>query len=126
METLNRRKTGVLFSKYLMTGVLNTLIHWGVFFLVYRVFSTSQATGNFVAFCVAVTFSFFANAKFTFKSNAGLRRYLLFVSFMGALSILFGWGADALGALPIITLVFFSGISLVLGFLYSRYIVFRP
>ena len=126
METLNSRKTGVLFSKYLMTGVLNTLIHWGVFFLVYRVFSTSQTTGNFVAFCVAVTFSFFANAKFTFKSNASLRRYLLFVLFMGALSILVGWGADTLGALPIITLVFFSGISLVLGFIYARYIVFRP
>ncbi|MDY0270907.1 MAG: GtrA family protein [Advenella sp.] len=119
-------KTGVLFSKYFLIGVLNTLIHWGVFFLVYAVLGANQAVSNFVAFCIAVTFSFFVNAKFTFKSNASLRRYLLFVSFMGALSILVGWGADALGALPIITLVFFSGVSLFLGFIYSRYIVFKP
>ncbi len=108
-----------------MTGVLNTLIHWGVFFLAYSVFNASQALGNFIAFCVAVSFSFFANARFTFKSNASVKRYLLFVSFMGTLSALIGWGADALGALPIITLVFFSAVSLVLGFVYSRYIVFR-
>ncbi|MFV9474437.1 GtrA family protein [Advenella sp. RU8] len=122
---MSTRKTGVLFSKYLMTGVLNTLIHWGVFFLAYSVFNASQALGNFIAFCVAVSFSFFANARFTFKSNASVKRYLLFVSFMGTLSALIGWGADALGALPIITLVFFSAVSLVLGFVYSRYIVFR-
>ncbi|NLY34032.1 MAG: GtrA family protein [Alcaligenaceae bacterium] len=126
METLNRRKTGVLFSKYLMTGVLNTLIHWGVFFLVYVVLGSNQAVSNFVAFCIAVTFSFFVNARFTFQSNTSVKRYLLFVSFMGALSILFGWGADVLGALPVITLAAFSGTSLVIGFIYSRYIVFRP
>ena len=119
-------KTRVLFSKYVLTGIVNTLIHWSVFFLVYAALGASQAFSNLLAFLFAVTFSFFANARFTFKSPASLKRYVLFVSFMGVLSLFTGWGADRLGIPPLMTLVFFSGISLILGFIYSRYIVFRP
>jgi putative flippase GtrA len=70
---------------------------------------------NVLAFCIAVTFSFFANAKWTFKSRATSGRYLAFVLFMGIMAGLTGYLADSVGAPPIVTLLAFSGFSLVAG-----------
>lgn len=114
-----------LFSKYLTVGVLNTAIHWLVFAAGVYVFSVNQAAANFLAFAVAVTFSFFANAAFTFKSKPKAKGYFLFVSFMGLMSVLVGKLSDYYQISPIITLVEFSLLSLVCGFFYSRYVVFR-
>ena len=114
-----------LFAKYTSIGVINTLIHWVVFAICIYVFDTGQALANFAGFVVAVSFSFFANAKFTFKSSTTTMRYMLYVGFMGALSAAIGWVADKSGLAPIITLVVFSAISLVCGFIYSKFIVFR-
>lgn len=36
-----------------------------------------------------------------------------------------GWAADKSGMAPIVTLILFSAISLVCGFIYSKFIVFR-
>lgn len=81
--------------------------------------------GNFAGFVVAVSFSFFANAGFTFKSSTTTLRYMLYVGFMGTLSAAVGWCADKSGMAPIVTLILFSAISLVCGFIYSKFIVFR-
>ncbi|MGQ7111587.1 GtrA family protein, partial [Escherichia sp. TWPC-MK] len=75
-----------LFAKYTSIGVINTLIHWVVFAICIYVFHTGQALANFAGFVVAVSFSFFANAKFTFKSSTTTMRYMLYVGFMGSLS----------------------------------------
>jgi putative flippase GtrA len=75
-----------LFAKYTSIGVINTLIHWVVFAVCIYAFHTGQALGNFAGFVVAVSFSFFANAKFTFKSSTTTIRYMLYVGFMGSLS----------------------------------------
>lgn len=88
-------------------------------------FHTGQALGNLAGFIVAVSFSFFANAKFTFKATTSTMRYMLYVGFMGALSAAVGWCAEKSGLAPIITLITFSAISLVCGFIYSKFIVFR-
>lgn len=114
-----------LFARYFSVGVINTLLHWVVFAALVYLAGTTQATANLIAFIVAVTFSFFANAKFTFKKKATGSRYVAFVAFMGALSYLTGFIADKVNAAPIITLVVFSAISLVLGFLYSKLFVFK-
>lgn len=74
---------------------------------------------------IAVSFSFFANAKFTFNKSTTAMRYMLYVGFMGTLSAVVGWAADISNIAPIITLIAFSAISLVCGFVYSKYIVFR-
>lgn len=50
---------------------------------------------------------------------------MLYVGFMGTLSATVGWIADKFAFPPIVTLVVFSGISLVCGFIYSKFIVFR-
>ncbi|MGL5885540.1 MAG: GtrA family protein [Bombilactobacillus sp.] len=114
-----------LFSRYFTVGILNTAISWTVFALCLYALHTSQAVANFLSFCIAVTISFFVNARFTFNSAATKTRYLTFVGFMGFLAYVTGMAADALYLPAIVTMVFFSGISLVLGFLYSNFIVFK-
>lgn len=113
-----------LFSKFASVGVLNTAIHWLSFFTL-TYLGYNQALSNLIAFSIAVTFSFFANSKFTFNSKISVNRYLLFTAFMGALAFLFGFLADAWKLHEVVTLVLFSGTSLVVGFLFSRYIVFK-
>lgn len=114
-----------IFAKYVSVGVINTLIHWVVFAVCIYGFHTDQALGNFSGFVVAVSFSFFVNAKFTFKAQATTLRYMMYIIFMGALSASVGWAADKSQIAPLITLITFSIVSLVCGFLYSNFIVFR-
>lgn len=114
-----------VFSRYLGVGVINTLLHWGVFLLLHLGLSLNQAWSNVSAFLVAVTFSFFANAAYTFQARATPLRYVLFTVFMGALSVAVGAAADWLSVSPWVTLVVFSTLSLIIGFGYSQWVVFR-
>ena len=114
-----------LFSRYLSIGVINTGIHWLVFAGAVYLLHINQAVSNLIAFLVAVSFSFFANARFTFKAKATSKGYLLFVVFMGTMSIITGKVSDHYQISPLITLVEFSVISLVCGFLFSNYIIFK-
>lgn len=113
------------FSRYLSVGVVNTLLHWIVFLLLNLGVGIAQSWSNLLAFAVAVTFSFFVNARFTFQAKATPLKYLLFTSAMGGLSFLVGVMSDALALAPLITLVVFSSLSLVLGFAYSHWFVFK-
>ncbi|WP_455916087.1 GtrA family protein [Pantoea agglomerans] len=113
-----------LFARYASVGVLNTLIHWAVFTALYA-HGSSQSLSNFTAFCVAVTFSFFVNAKWTFNQEATTTRYLLYVVFMGAMAGAIGWLADKMHIPALITLIIFSALSLFCGFAYSKLLIFR-
>lgn len=97
-----------LFSKYLTVGVFNTAIHWFVFAVGVYMFSVNQAAANFLAFAAAVTFSFLANAAFTFKSRPKVKGNFLFVTFMGLTSVLVGKASDYFQIAPIITLIEFT------------------
>lgn len=114
-----------IFGKYVSVGVVNTALHWLCFGGLIHFFGATQTVANIIAFCIAVTFSFFVNAKWTFKSQATSVRYFAFVAFMGAMAGITGYIADVTGAPAIITLIVFSGFSLVAGFIYSKFIVFR-
>lgn len=114
-----------LFAKYTAIGAMNTLIHWGVFALVVSIFYAPQSIANLSGFCAAVTFSFFMNARYTFRSVASKHRYFIFVAFMGSMAFITGVVADMLQIQAIATLLFFSGSSLVIGFLYSKFVVFK-
>lgn len=114
-----------LFKRYATVGVLNTAVHWLVFLLAFYVIEFNQSASNFLAFCVAVSFSFVVNARFTFKRKATGVMYVGYVAFMGGLSLLVGALSDVFKVAPIITLVLFSLISLIVGFLFSRFIIFR-
>jgi len=114
-----------ILTKYVSVGVLNTALHWIVFLLCIYGAGSAQATANLIGFAVAVSFSFFANARFTFKAEATAKRYVLYIVFMGGLSFATGRIADLLALPPLLTLVVFSAISLVCGFLYANYVVFK-
>ncbi|TFY88041.1 GtrA family protein [Pseudomonas nabeulensis] len=113
------------FSSYTVIGIANTVIHWQLFFVFRTAFEHSQTASNFLAFCVAASFSFYVSALYTFALPASLGRYLQFMLCMGALSLAVGWLADRWHLPGIITVVVFSLLSLVCGFLLSRLIVFR-
>lgn len=111
------------FIRYFSIGIINTIIHWFVFIFVFY-FYPSQAISNFIGFGIAVTCSFFLNSRYTFQATPSLNKYLLFIFFMGGLNFLIGWKAQYISLSPIFTMMLSSGISLTLGFLYSKLIVF--
>lgn len=113
------------FSRYLSIGVINTGIHWALFLGLHGLMGVSQSISNGVAFLAAVTFSFYANANVTFQARATPVRYTFFVLFMGGLSLVVGAAADAWNLFPLVTLIVFSALSLVVGFLFSHYVIFR-
>ncbi|PNK89144.1 GtrA family protein [Serratia odorifera] len=112
------------FLRYASVGVMNTCAHWAVFALM-LLGGSSQSISNVVAFCIAVTISFFVNARWTFKSEATTIRYVMYVLFMGGMAFLVGWLADKMDVKPIITLITFSAVSLICGFIYSKFFVFK-
>ena len=113
------------FSSYTVVGVANTLIHWQIFFLLSEAAGFSQALSNLAAFCVAASFSFYMNALYTFDTRASVGGYLLFLGAMGALSLGVGHAGDVWRFHGLLTVALFSVLSLVLGFLFSKYVVFR-
>jgi putative flippase GtrA len=115
---------GRFFLRYVSVGAVNTLIHCGVFAVAFYGLGANQALSNLLGFSVAVTFSFFANARFTFGADATAVRYCLYVGFMGLLAATFGLLADLWALPPALTLVLFAAFSLVCGFIYARFVVF--
>lgn len=113
------------FARYVFVGLANTFTHWLIFFLLYAYAVPSQAICNAVAFIVAVTLGFFLNSKWTFNKTATSSRFFLYTGFMGLLALTFGLISDAIHLNPWVTLVLFSATSLLIGFLYSKFFVFR-
>ncbi|WP_166365453.1 GtrA family protein [Pseudomonas akapageensis] len=113
------------FRRYVAIGLFNTGLHWMVFLLLCLHFQMAQAPSNLLAFCVAVSFSFFANARINFRVRPSGWRYVLFTGFLGSVSLLIGNVADHLTLPPMLTLVLFSSFSLAVGFFFSKFVVFR-
>ncbi|MBY7997535.1 hypothetical protein KW438_19160 [Vibrio fluvialis] len=53
------------------------------------------------------------------------RKYLLYTAFLGAVALFMGKISDMANFYPLMMLVTFSATSLVLGFLFSHYVVFK-
>ena len=112
------------FKIYSVIGIFNTGLHWIIFFLCGSL-GLLQAYSNLVAFTIASTFSYFMNSTFNFKKKVNGGGYFLFILGLGSISFLIGALADTFLINKIITLAIFSGVSLILGFIYSKYIVFK-
>ncbi|RXK32717.1 hypothetical protein BBD39_10115 [Arsenophonus endosymbiont of Bemisia tabaci Asia II 3] len=76
------------FAEYFSIGIINTIIHWIILAIIISIINITQAYANLLAFLVSVTFSFFANATFTFNKKATGSRYITFIGFMGMISYL--------------------------------------
>lgn len=113
------------FFTYSLVGQANTLIHWQIFFVLRVGIGLDQATSNFFAFCVAASFSFYVNALYTFEAKHSASRHVLFLSMMGVLSFIVGHLGDHWQLHGLLTVAVFSLMSLVIGFLFSRFVMFR-
>jgi len=112
------------FKIYSLIGVLNTGIHWVIFFI-FTNMGFLQSISNLAAFSFASSFSYVMNSKFNFKKKAKGSSYILFVTGLGVLSLLIGSCADRFKLSAFVTLIVFSSLSLILGFFYSKFIVFK-
>ena len=66
--------------KYLLVGVLNTIVGCGLMFLLYNVFGCSYWVSSVSNYVVGSTMSFFLNKRFTFKNRErGLLPVLKFI-----------------------------------------------
>ncbi|MGV8920677.1 MAG: GtrA family protein [Pseudomonas sp.] len=113
------------FASYVVIGLINTLIHGVVFLTLHIGLGLSQAYSNLSAFAVAVSFSFYANARYTFNAKRSWSRYVRFVGFMGLISLAIGYVGDIYQFPALVTWVVFSVISLGCGYLYSKRVIFR-
>lgn len=104
------------FSALLVIALVNGLIHWQIFFVLYGAAGLAQATSNLAAFCVAAAFSFYVNALYIFEPGESWRGYLLLNGVMGALSYVIGSIGDARNSPGWTTLVSYSLLSLAMGY----------
>ncbi len=114
----------VHFIRYFLVGIINTSVHWSIFFVVFHFYGL-QSVANALAFVASVLTSYVLNSLFTFKQTLAGKKFILFTLFMGCMNICLGFVADIFTLHPLITLVFSSGFSLVVGFLFSKFVVFR-
>lgn len=112
-------------ARYALVGIVNTIVHWFIFFICLYFIVSSQAICNSVAFLISVTVSFFLNAHFTFKAHTNVTRYILFTGFMGIISFTTGFIADKVSLSPFLTLIIFTILSFMIGFIWSNYWVFK-
>lgn len=112
------------FLRYVCIGVINTTLHAAVFFCLIQADVADQSLANLCGFLLAATFSYMANARWTFRSQLSFRRYLLFTSFLALLAFGLGKVAQPLGWPPFYTFCLFSGLSLILGYTFARILVF--
>ena len=66
--------------KFLMIGVLNTIIGASIMFAAYNLMGLNYWVSTSLNYIIAGTFSFFANKKFTFKSEGKtFQKIILFI-----------------------------------------------
>ncbi|MFM2486764.1 GtrA family protein [Celerinatantimonas yamalensis] len=111
--------------RYGFVGLINTFLHWTIFYLFLATVSRDQSLANLLGFFCANLFGFVTNSKFTFRMTMKYKRYFLYLLGMGSIAALIGLFADELNINPIFTLVFFSLVSFMIGYIYSNYFVFR-
>ncbi len=84
-----------LFTRHVSTGMVNQLINLIIYpNLVEN--RQSQPLSNSMALYVAVMFSFFANAHWTFSSQVITILYMMYVCFIGTVAVMPGSYADCL------------------------------
>lgn len=67
-----------------LVGIANTVVDFCVLFIVFNLFGVDKIIANYISTSFAMTFSFFANKHFTFKSEGvGKKKGVLFFVITG-------------------------------------------
>lgn len=118
------------FSKYIFVGGFNTVISYGIiFFLMYK--GVSPEVSNFIGYAFGISLSFLLNKKYTFDTSSlvaksSFYRYLLVMSIAYCINLLFvSLSYRVLGINPYLSQVLGGFFYTIVGFIGSKYFVFR-
>jgi putative flippase GtrA len=128
---------------YVIVGGMTTLVNWAVYFSLFKLVGLDDDLANVISIVVAVTFAFFANKFFVFRSKtttaiAFFREMLLFGAsrFVSALFEVFGYMflkyllsfidiSFVQEHQEIASKILISVVIIVLNYVLSKFIVFR-
>ena len=142
--TIDRRKTFIQLVKYLLVGVMNTLITLAVIFVCKIYLGINPYVSNALGYLAGLINSFMWNRKWVFRSNGKMSREALhfLCGFMVCYSVQFGvvwllnqsWFGSTRYMLPFGIIITGYGVATLLGnvcstltnFIYNRVITFKP
>lgn len=120
--------------RYLVIGVLTTLVGYGSFWILVYPIGMEPNTGNFISINLAIIFAFFTNKSFVFKNRSeNFKQWLkAFVKFYGSrgLSIVVEmigvWTClSLLKFSPMVSKILIGFIVVLLNYFVSKYFVFK-
>lgn len=118
------------FYRFCLVGVLNTLIDFLTFIILYYVFHVSLIVSNIIAFLLATINSYFLNKNWTFKVTAhetSLKEFIIFIAVtltglcVSCIVLFFGSQFIPEYAAKVVAIAF----SLTCNYLGSKFIVFK-
>ena len=126
------KETGTQFAKFISIGVLNTIMDFGVYFLLTRYtyfFSQHFTISKAISYICALTFSYFANSLWTFESDLTSRKFAVFCLTVGS-GIFINVGihyvfTDFLKANDLLAVFLAAGGTAVWGFSLAKFVVFK-
>ena len=129
---LINRETGIQFIKFATIGFLNTMIHYGVFLLLFRLAGVHYLLASSIGYCAGLINSFILNKTLTFRTK-GTRTGIEFVKFvlvnvlaLGANLLVLKFSVLFLDLIPELGQIFAIGFSIVINFLGNKIWTFRP
>ena len=142
--SIDRSKTFIQLVKYLLVGVMNTLITLAVIFVCKIYLGINPYVSNALGYLAGLINSFMWNRKWVFRSNGKMSREALhfLCGFMVCYSVQFGvvlllnqsWFGSTRYMLPFGIIITGYGVATLLGnvcytltnFIYNRVITFKP
>lgn len=131
MNKLFKRRGIRQFIKFGIVGVSSTVIDWGIYLLLTRIFGIYYLMAKILSFGVAVLNSYIWNRRWTFRSNdpQKLRQFIKFltISIVGLVlnSTIMFIAVDKLKYHDIIGLVLATGIVTIWNFLANKFYTFK-
>jgi len=119
------------FVKFALVGVLNTAIHYGVFYSLYEFVGLYYVLASGIGFCLAVTNSYFFNKFWTFKRRGSdVRREFVKFFIVNCLTLSINLGSMAIlvelfAMHPPVAQLVTIGITLVINFLGNKFWTFK-
>jgi putative flippase GtrA len=119
------------FIKFSLVGVLNTAIHYGVFYSLYEFVGLYYVLASGIGFCLAVTNSYFCNKFWTFKRRGSdVRREFMKFFIVNCLTLSINLGSMAIlvelfAMHPPVAQLVTIGITLVINFLGNKFWTFK-
>ncbi|MCF7973032.1 MAG: GtrA family protein [Phycisphaerae bacterium] len=120
------------FIKFSLVGLLNTAIHYGIFYVTYQYMGLYHLLASTVGFCFAVSNSYIINKYWTFKTRGSKKRreFAKFV-IVNLITLSINLGSMALlverfGMDPRTAQLASIGLTLSINFLGNKFWTFRP